>query len=192
MLLKAVRPIAQGEELLLRYKSGVLHRDDAALFFYGFLPQASGTAHALSAPLLWLPASVHPWLPAAWIRLYMCHSIKEGLPVQPSPPQTCNRPSTAPPQPMHFNTRALLLRRPTRAYACRSTAPPCSAPSTSRCTALPTRGGAQMQVMVGTVRSIKQGVTRCGWPRHLPCQESREGGRRAAAASLARTGVTHA
>lgn len=39
VLLKAVRPIAQGEELFVRYKTGILHRDDASLFLYGFIPQ---------------------------------------------------------------------------------------------------------------------------------------------------------
>lgn len=41
VLLRAIRPIALGEEVLNHYSSGVLHRDDAALYMYGFLPQAS-------------------------------------------------------------------------------------------------------------------------------------------------------
>lgn len=55
MVLRALRPIAQGEELLLRYKSGVLHRDDAALFFYGFLPEVlhGCRIHVPYVPLSW-------------------------------------------------------------------------------------------------------------------------------------------
>lgn len=38
LLLRATRAIAAGEELTDSYMQGVLHRPDAALFHYGFLP----------------------------------------------------------------------------------------------------------------------------------------------------------
>lgn len=54
----ATRDIPEGEELTTRYKAGTLHRPDASLFLYGFLPEASprwkecGRVHAAS----WLMA----------------------------------------------------------------------------------------------------------------------------------------
>lgn len=55
LLLLATRPIAAGEEITLQYKSRVLHRPDASLLLYGFLPPSPDSGAPL-LPAVDLPA----------------------------------------------------------------------------------------------------------------------------------------
>lgn len=65
LLLLATRPIAAGEELTLQYKAGVLHRPDASLLLYGFLPPSPDDGIPL-LPVVDLPSfmAANPFRPS--------------------------------------------------------------------------------------------------------------------------------